>query len=300
MGHRILYVEKSNEFHLYLDNIKIENDKGELLFPISDILILVIDNYKSKFSVQLMNKLTEYNVCTILCGVDHLPKSYLLPINGHFSQSGNIQKQLTWSKTIKAKLHQNIVQAKIYNQIDNLKQNRKSEVVIKKMEQFMNEVDEGDKGNREGLAAKIYFRELFGESFIRFDNDIVNAGLNYGYSIFRSLISSIIVAKGYLANIGIFHRGKANMFNLSDDIIEVFRPIVDHYVYEHLLDEIIFKAEHREQLIKLVLCKIKVDEKFQTVFNAINIYVESIINCIDNDDPNLFIFPSIRVIEDDI
>lgn len=48
----------------------------------------------------------------------------------------------------------------------------------------------------------MYFRELFGSDFIRFDDDVINAGLNYGYSIFRSLITSIIVAKGYIANIG--------------------------------------------------------------------------------------------------
>ena len=86
----------------------------------------------------------------------------------------------------------------------------------------------------------MYFRELFGDDFIRFDEDVINAGLNYGYSIFRSLISSIIVAKGYLHNLGIFHRGKQNMFNLSDDVIEVFRPIVDHYVYNNMMEDILF------------------------------------------------------------
>ena len=112
--------------------------------------------------------------------------------------------------------------------------------------------------------------------FIRFEEDVINAGLNYGYSIFRSLITSIIVAKGYLANIGIFHKGKTNMFNLSDDIIEVFRPIVDNYVYNHLMDEILFKQQHREDLINLTNYKVKIDGRKQTIANAINIYLDSI------------------------
>ena len=29
----------------------------------------------------------------------------------------------------------------------------------------------------------MYFREMYGEDFIRMDEDVVNAGLNYGYSI---------------------------------------------------------------------------------------------------------------------
>ncbi len=298
MGHRILYVERSNEFHLYLDNLRIENEKGELLFPISDILILVIDNYKSKLTVQLINKLTEYNVCTILCGIDHLPKSYIMPMNGHYAQSGNIQKQIGWTKEQKNIIHQKIIQAKIFNQIDNLRKNNCDKKVIFKLQQYLLEVDEGDTGNREGLSAKLYFRELFGDDFIRFDNDVINAGLNYGYSIFRSLITSIVVAKGYLPNLGFFHVGKTNMFNLSDDIIEVFRPIVDDYVYNNLRDEILFKEKHREDLIQLVLYKTRIDDKNQTVYNAINIYIDNILYCIETNDYSNFVFPSIRVIND--
>lgn len=34
--------------------------------------------------------------------------------------------------------------------------------------------------------------------------------------------------------------------------------------------------------------------------NAINIYIESILNCIEQDDVDLFVFPSIRTIENDL
>lgn len=234
MGHRIIYVEKCEHLRLYLDNIKVEIDRNDILFPISDIQMLVIDNYQSNISVPLINKLTENNVCTVICGVDHLPRSYILPMNGHFSSSGNIMKQIEWDPQKKLELHADIVKHKIFNQIEILKFNNKKAEVTEKLFQFIEEVKPGDITNREGLAAKMYFRELFGDQFIRFSDDVINAGLNYGYSIFRSLISSIIVAKGYLPNLGIFHKGKQNMFNLSDDIIEVFRPIVDNYVVREL------------------------------------------------------------------
>ena len=239
MSHRIIYIEKCECLKLYLDNIKVIYNDNDILLPISDIQILVIDNYKSSLSIPLINKLTENNVCTVVCGIDHIPKSYILPMNGHFSQSGNINKQIEWDNNRKQIMHQKIVRAKIHNQAEILKVNNKSQDVINKLHQFENEVQIDDVTNREGLAAKMYFRELFGDDFIRFDEDVINAGLNYGYSIFRSLISSIIVAKGYLPNLGIFHRGKQNMFNLSDDVIEVFRPIVDHYVYNNIGDYII-------------------------------------------------------------
>lgn len=290
MSHRVIYIEKCEYLRLYLDNLKVEYKDDELLLPISDIQILVIDNYKSSLSVPLINKLMDNNVCTIICGIDHLPKSYILPMNGHFAQSGNIHKQIQWNEDYKKRIHQKIVKAKIYNQIEILKKNNKGFDVIQKLFQFMEEVELGDITNREGLAAKMYFREMFGDHFIRFDEDVINAGLNYGYSIFRSLISSIIVAKGYLPNIGIFHRGKQNMFNLSDDIIEVFRPIVDDYVYNNMMDDILFKQEHREGLIKLTHKKVKIDDRKQTIPNTIYIYLENIFKELETGN-QMYIFP---------
>lgn len=290
MGHRVIYVEKCECLRLYLDNLKVMVKDNDILFPISDIQILVIDNYQSNISVPLINKLTENNVCTIICGVDHLPKSYILPINGNFATSGNINKQISWEKERKALLHSIIVKYKIENQIEILKQNNKSHEVIKKLYEFVDSIELDDRTNREGLTAKMYFRELFGSNFIRFDDDVINAGLNYGYSIFRSLITSIIVAKGYIANIGIFHKGKQNMFNLSDDIIEVFRPIVDDFVYNTMRDEILFKQEHREKLIQLTNKKILIDSRKQTIANAINQYLDSIFNYLDGET-NRVLFP---------
>ena len=126
MSYRVIYVEKCEYLKLYLDNLKVEIKNDSILFPISDIQILVIDNYQSNMSVPLINKLTDYNVCTIICGVDHLPKSYILPMNGHFSSSGNIFKQICWDEKRKNDLHAMIVKLKILNQIEILKMNQKN------------------------------------------------------------------------------------------------------------------------------------------------------------------------------
>ncbi|MEI3327233.1 MAG: CRISPR-associated endonuclease Cas1 [Thomasclavelia sp.] len=124
------------------------------------------------------------------------------------------------------------------------------------------------------------------------NEDMVNAGLNYGYSIIRSLISSIICAKGYLGNFGIFHRGKQNMFNLADDIIEVFRPIIDEYVYLNMRDEIIFKQKHREGLIRICSDKkIEICNQQQTIANAIYVYIEALLKVLETGNPKAFIFP---------
>lgn len=300
MGYRIIYVEKCEYLRLYLDNLKVEiNEKKEVNFPIADIQILVIDNYKSTLSIPLINKLTEYNVCTIICGIDHLPKSYILPINGNFASSGNLFKQIQWSQERKDYIHAEIVKHKIKNQIEILKENERGFGVTEKLYEFIDTTISGDQTNREGLAAKMYFRALFGSDFIRFEQDVVNAGLNYGYSVFRSLITSIIVAKGYIPNLGLFHKGKQNMFNLSDDIIEVFRPIVDNYVFNNMTEDILFKQSHRDELIGLTNNKIMIDDRKQTISNAIGIYLDSIFKFMDGENVEL-LFPDPVIYPNDI
>ena len=300
MGYRIIYVEKCEYLRLYLDNLKVEiNEKKEVNFPIADIQILVIDNYKSTLSITLINKLTEYNVCTIICGIDHLPKSYILPINGNFASSGNLFKQIQWSQERKDYIHAEIVKHKIKNQIEILKETERGFGVTEKLYEFIDTTISGDQTNREGLAAKMYFRALFGSDFIRFEQDVVNAGLNYGYSVFRSLITSIIVAKGYIPNLGLFHKGKQNMFNLSDDIIEVFRPIVDNYVFNNMTEDILFKQSHRDELIGLTNNKIMIDDRKQTISNAIGIYLDSIFKFMDGENIEL-LFPDPVIYPNDI
>jgi CRISPR-associated protein Cas1 len=233
--------------------------------------------------VPLINKLTEFNVCTIICGIDHLPQSYILPTNGHYSSSGNLFKQIAWTDQRKELTHQIIVKYKIINQAEILKRNNKKSEVVEKLYEYSTEVLPGDITNREGLAAKVYFRELFGSEFYRFDDDPINAGLNYGYAILRSLITSLVVAKGYLPNIGIFHKGKQNRFNLSDDLIEVFRPIVDNYVYLNMYEAIELTKENREELIQLTNKKITILNRKQTISNAMNIYFDSVFSYLNGE-----------------
>jgi CRISPR-associated endonuclease Cas1 subtype II len=86
----------------------------------------------------------------------------------------------------------------------------------------------GDKTNREGHAAKVYFNALFGKDFSRKQLNDINAGLNYGYSIILSMFSREIVKNGCITQIGIKHSNYFNQYNLASDLMEPFRVIIDH------------------------------------------------------------------------
>jgi CRISPR-associated protein Cas1 len=293
MGWRVVYVEESEHISLHLDNIVVKQTDKEIMIPVSDLQTLVLDNYKTTLTVQLLLKLAENNVNVVFCGLDHLPKGECLPLTGHYAAAAMLKKQIDWTDDMKGQLHRQIVRAKIDNQISVLRQNQRSIDAIEQMIGFKHTVEFGDLGNREGLAAKTYFWELFGKDFQRQNSDVINAGLNYGYAILRSKISSILVSKGLNTTLGLFHIGATNPGNLSDDVIEVFRPLVDNYVYQNMRMEEFFKREHKEDLIRIVTKKVEFNGQKQTVKNAMELYIESILNCIELNDIEEFQYPGV-------
>ncbi len=282
-----------------LDNLKIKTDgEKELMIPLKDIHSLIIDNYKLVLSVQLLNKCAENNINVITCGADHNPVAIVIPHNGHHQMALVIRNQLQWDEVKRMEVHKLIVQQKIRNQcrallLCGIEQNTNFDKLLS----YIQEVTPGDITNREGLAAKVYFRLLFGPDFKRFESDVINAGLNYGYTIFRSQINKVVVSKGLLSSLGIIHKGPANMFNLSDDVIEPFRPIIDVWVYNHLRNAELFTKENRLDLVKLTTHKTTVEGQKQTIFNAMVLLVDSLIEYFDGKET--ISFPTLEL-EDDI
>ncbi|EEP3961779.1 type II CRISPR-associated endonuclease Cas1, partial [Listeria monocytogenes] len=89
-----------------------------------------------------------------------------------------------------------------------------------------------DPTNREGHAARIYFNQLFGNDFTREQENDINSGLNYGYTLLLSIFARELVKSGCMTQFGLKHSNQFNDFNFASDIMEPFRPLVDQIVYE--------------------------------------------------------------------
>lgn len=281
MGWRILYLEESDSISLYLDNVKVKRGVNEYLFPIGDLIMILVDNLKTSISVGLMNSCSDKNVPIVCCDNTHHPSNITLSLRSSYECSKMLFKQLKWSKEDIAILWKIIIKRKIANQRFVISLTTKDKETINLLTKYEEEVTPNDETNREGLAAKSYFRSLFGTSFHRDDENVINASLNYGYSIFRALISRIIVAKGLNPQLGLFHKGPNNPFNLTDDILEIFRPIVDLFVYQNFKDDKIFVKDHRLKLLKLINYKIEIDGKKQTINHSMEMIIDEIINFFD-------------------
>ena len=156
------------------------------------------------------------------------------------------------------------------------------------LKQYLTELVIGDATNREGHAAKVYFNALFGMDFSRSAEIPVNAALNYGYSILLSAFNREIVANGYFTQLGICHNNMFNQFNLSSDLMEPFRILVDRYVYFMKSDK--FTSEEKQKLINLLNDEVIIDTKRNYVNNAIKIYCKSVFNAINENDTALLKF----------
>lgn len=143
-----------------------------------------------------------------------------------------------------------------------------------KLIEILDSLDVQNASETEARAARVYFRILFGAGFNRRTENNINSALNYGYAILMSLINRAVVIHGYNTDIGINHHSIRNPFNLSCDLIEPFRPIVDSYVYLNGERKLVF--EYRCELIELMTHKIIYNNRNMDVQNAVEVFMEDV------------------------
>ncbi len=198
--------------------------------PIEDIGYVILDHQQSSITLPLLNALSDNNVAVILCGDNRMPNAMLMNLDSNTTQGESFRAQIEASEPLKKGLWRQVVEAKIRNQAALLTKLGKDG---DKLKPYYSNVKSGDTDNREGIAAKIYWNELFGADFCRNrDGSAPNNLLNYGYTILRAAVARALMGSGLFPQFGIFHRNRYNAFPLADDIMEGYRPYVDELVYK--------------------------------------------------------------------
>lgn len=146
-----------------------------------------------------------------------------------------LRKQFKATSRFKKRIWKKIVVSKIQNQASCIQECCDDEDMTYLLRGIIQKVNEGDDKNYEAYAARKYFPTLFGSEFKRGRySDIINSCLNYGYAVLRSVIRNELVIHSLEPSFGIHHDSVNNPYNLSDDIIEPYRPFVDSIVYENV------------------------------------------------------------------
>lgn len=288
MGYRQVIIKKSEKIHFKDNQLIIEKDNNSTKIPLEDINFVLIEDSTTILTTRLLAEFGKNAISLIICDEKFEPTSIMYPYNYHFKQLDVFSHQLEISEEIKNEFWNQIVRKKIENSIRVLEMTSKDELPITKLTQYTSEIVDGDIKNREGLAAKMYFRSIFGSDFIRFYDDNINAALNYGYTILASAIIRNLAVFGLNTFLGIHHNSKINNFNLAYDFLEPYRSIVDKYVYDNK-DNIVYPLtfEFRKSLINLLNKEVYHNEKKYTIEYSIGLVIKSYIKSFSTGEVKL-------------
>jgi len=229
MSFRTLVITKQSKISYKNRYLVVKQNADEKYIHLSEIDTVIVDSISVSISAYLLKELSDNKINIIFCDEKHNPFGELISFYSRHNTSKKIKEQITWKQKEKNNLWQKIVQNKITNQA--LLLNKINSDKYDLLMRYKDEVVSGDKTNREGHSAKVYFNALFGNNFIRNNNDNINAALNYGYAILLSTVNKEIIGNGYMTQLGIHHKNEFNEFNLTCDLMEPFRIIIDNFVY---------------------------------------------------------------------
>ena len=288
MGYRQVIIKKSEKLHFKDNQLIIDKDESSIKVPLEDISYILIEDSSTVLTTRLLAELGKNAISLIVCDEKFEPTSIMYPYNYHFKQLDVFSHQLEIDDSIKNEFWNQIVKRKIENSIRVLEMTSKEEFPISKLTEYINEITDGDSKNREGLAAKMYFRSLFGSDFIRFYDDNVNAALNYGYTIIASAIIRNLAVYGLNTYLGIHHSSKINNFNLAYDFLEPYRSVVDKFVYDNKDDIVLpLSFEFRKKLINLLNKEVLHQNKKYTIEYSIGLLIKSYIKSFSSGEIKL-------------
>ncbi len=231
MGWRIVLISNTSNIHIKNRQLCIDQENQNLHLPLEDISALIIDNPHTSLNSYVLSECAEVNAILISVDKSHIPNGIFIPFSPHSRHSKVILQQINLGQVQKKQLWQGIIKQKITNQALTL-QNKTNKQTAEFLYKTALNVKSGDSTYLESTAAQYYFKYLFSAEFSRKNEDFYNACLNYTYAITRAIIAKYLVAYGFIPSLGIFHANDLNSFNLADDIIEPYRPLVDEYILD--------------------------------------------------------------------
>ena len=283
MGWRTVVISSRSKLELKNNYLVVRSDSIKRVH-LDEISVLLVENTGSAITVSLMEALRSRKIDVVFCDRRRNPGAQLIPYYNSHDCSARVSAQINWDKDFSLKLWAEIIRQKIINQAHVLNLLNKNEA-METLLHYAEMIEPGDITNREGHAAKVYFNSLFGNSFSRNDICFENAALNYGYGILLSAVSREIVANGYLTQLGIFHSNVYNPFNLSCDLMEPYRPVIDLAVLSIPASQS-GELDHQTKIsiMETLNRTVKLLETHYTLLHSLSFYVRSVLDALDMKD----------------
>ena len=287
MAFRSIIVESPAAISLRREQLIICTD-SEHSVPIEDISALLLESRQTTITTAALSRLGQRGCAVFTCDEKHLPCAVLTPYQQHSRGLSVLRMQMSMTEPMKKRLWQGIVKAKIRNQAICLQltgHTAETDALLTMVER----VRSGDNENVEASAAQLYFPALFGQGFTRGEDNGINAGLNYGYAILRGCIARHLAVYGFLPSLGLHHRSALNAFNLADDLIEPFRPVVDLLVSRSMDDADELTSPQKRLLFNCLNLDVLSGKQHHSVSYAIERMVQSLGHAAERSDMELIL-----------
>lgn len=256
-------------------------------YPLEDIDSVLIESNKSVITSYALEQFAEHGIVAYICNKSHIPNGVILPFNSHSRQPKVLELQLSMSKALKKQLWQKIVATKIANQADSIL--LCTGEIRDDLLRISKNVLSDDSTNQEAVGAQKYFPTLFGKSFSRKNEIFINDCLDYGYAILRGVVARTLVVFGFNTNLGLHHKNQFNSFNLADDIMEPYRPIVDMVVYGIKDCNNELNPDVKRRLFSIVNSDVKMQGSVQPLSYAVELTVESLSKSLNDGKAELLL-----------
>ena len=281
-GHRILLIESPTRLGVDLGRLCIQREGHPDTFVVpADIAVVCLHHHTIQLSVHTLRVLAEAGAGVVVTDAFHQPCAWLLPTQGNNDIVRRLRQQIALDTNFrKAILWQHIVQTRLRTQAANLRAlNRKGAL---RLERLAKETQPSDSGKTESQGARHYWPRLFTPGFKRNKHgaqDSINARLNFGYAVLRSMIARALVMAGLNPSLGLGHCSIENPFNLADDFIEPYRFLVERQVVQGEKSE--FDAISRKRLLRFVESEVRLNGADYRLPAAITETVASFLRILD-------------------
>lgn len=288
MPKRTICIQNPAKLSVRNSSLVIQQEEGQASIPLEDLWVIIIETHRAQVTAKALSSIVEAGIGVMTCGQDHMPNGLLLPLGAHSRHAAIVEDQLLMSAPLKKRLWQRIVVSKIRNQSAALELMGKNSSSVRC---HATKVLSGDTSSRESVAASAYFKQMLPYG-TRHEGPFSTA-LNYGYSVLRAGVARAAVAGGWLVSRGIHHSSNLNAFNLVDDLIEPFRPVVDIDVVRSDLQGPLTSASKKllaTVFEHLVIC----GGKRTTVQSAIERELETLREAVLSRDASRLLLPEIE------
>jgi CRISPR-associated protein Cas1 len=295
MAWRGLHISRACRLKLADGQCVVTQDGNETRLALEDLAWIILDTAQATLTTSLLAACMDAGIALIVTDQRHHPSGLVLPFHRHHRQANIAQIQLGATAALRKRLWQVVVRTKISNQATILDICTDGAGPMLAM---ADRVNPGDPDNIEARAARHYWSRLFPDFIRQNSDDLRNSMLDYGYAVMRAAVARALVGAGLLPSIGLHHASALNPFNLADDVLEPFRPIVDRVVWRlsdrgfvcggHLT------LEHRQTLAGVLLETTRMGGEVVTSLVGTEIAAVSLVRAFEAATAKILLLPKIE------